>query len=224
MTVAAAKRALDLVLASLGLLLLAPVFAVVAIAVKLDSRGPVFFRQERVGRGGKHFRMIKFRTMVVDAERLGTNISPTRDPRLTRVGAFLRRAFLDEAPQLVNVLKGDMSLVGPRPETPDYAALFSPEERAILAVRPGMSGPSTLAYSRDEAAILAAQQDPNRYYEDHLLHERVRVDLEYLESPTPWQDIRILARTALLVVSELGDRRARSPDAAAVGHRDGQPA
>lgn len=213
MRVAAAKRAFDLLLSSIGLLLLAPVFAILAIAVKLDSRGPVFFCQERLGRGGERFRIIKFRTMVVGAERLGTNISTTRDPRLTRMGALLRRSFLDEAPQLFNVLKGEMSLVGPRPETPDYAALFTPDERRIFSMRPGMAGPSTVAYSRDEAAILARQEDPGRYYRDHLLHERVRVDLRYVEHPSLCQDLRILGQTALSVLSGLaalaGKRRRR---------------
>ena len=213
MTGRAAKRAFDLTFASVGLLLLAPVFLIVATAVKLDSRGPVFFTQERVGRDGRLFRMIKFRTMVVGAARLGTNISPTRDPRLTRVGAFLRRSFLDEAPQLWNVVKGDMSLVGPRPETPDYAALLSDHERAILSVRPGMTGPSTVAYSRDEAAILATQEDPESYYRNRLLHERVAVDLRYLDQPALSQDVRILARTALLVLRGLGVLP--SPDAVA---------
>jgi lipopolysaccharide/colanic/teichoic acid biosynthesis glycosyltransferase len=203
-TGAAGKRAFDLALSSVALLLLAPVFVIVALAVKLDSRGPVFFRQQRVGREGKPFAMIKFRTMVVGAAQLGTNVSPSCDPRLTRVGAFLRRCFLDEAPQLVNVLKGDMSLVGPRPETPDYAALLRPEEKAILRVRPGMTGPSTLAYSRDEAAILAGREDPERYYRDCLLHERACLDLRYLSRPAISEDIRILARTALLVLGGLG--------------------
>jgi lipopolysaccharide/colanic/teichoic acid biosynthesis glycosyltransferase len=197
----AAKRALDIALAALGLIVLAPVFAIVAIAVKVDSRGPVFFRQERVGRAGRLFRIIKFRTMVRDADRLAANVSTSRDPRLTRVGAFLRTSFLDEAPQLLNVLRGDMSLVGPRPETPEYAVLFTPEERRILAVRPGMAGPSTLAHSREEAAILARQPDPGRYYREHLLHERASTDLQYLEQPSLAEDIRILARTALFVVS-----------------------
>jgi lipopolysaccharide/colanic/teichoic acid biosynthesis glycosyltransferase len=200
-TLPAAKRTLDIALASTGLIVLAPVFAIIAIAVKVDSRGPVFFRQERVGRGGRLFRMIKFRTMVRDADRISANVSTSHDPRLTRVGAFLRRSFLDEAPQLLNVLKGDMSMVGPRPETPEFAALFTPDERRILAVRPGMAGPSTLAYSREEATLLARQADPGRYYREHLLHARASTDLRYLEQPSLTQDIQIMARTALFVVS-----------------------
>lgn len=212
MSVAAgAKRAFDIMVAAIALVLLVPVFVIVAIAIKLDSRGPVFFRQVRVGRAGASFRIVKFRTMIADAERWGANVSATQDPRVTRTGAFLRGSFLDEAPQLFNVLKGDMSVVGPRPETPEYAALLCGEERRVLSVRPGMAGPSTIAYSRDEAAILAGQADPDRYYREHLLHERVRADLEYLHAPTLSTDARILARTALMVVSGLRERCFGSP-------------
>ena len=198
-----AKRAFDAVVAALALLILSPVFAIVAIALKLDSRGPLFFTQERIGRGGRPFRMIKFRTMVTDGEQLGPNVSATRDPRITRVGALLRRCFVDEAPQLINVLRGDMSLVGPRPETPEYVALLSPEERRVLSVRPGMAGPSTLSYSREEPELLARQADPDRYYREHLLHMRVAADLAYLERPVLSEDVRILARTALFVLAGL---------------------
>jgi len=203
MTSSAAKRTFDAIVAALALLVLAPLFALVALAIKLDSRGPVFFTQERVGRGGRPFRMIKFRTMVADRDLLGPNVSATRDPRVTGVGALLRRSFIDEAPQLVNVLKADMSLVGPRPETPEYALLLTPEERLILSVRPGMAGPSTLAYSREEPAILAQQEDPDGYYRDRLLHQRVAADLEYLERPTLVEDVRILWLTALYLLSGL---------------------
>jgi lipopolysaccharide/colanic/teichoic acid biosynthesis glycosyltransferase len=198
-----AKRAFDVVVSCTGLVALSPALAAVAIAVKLDSRGPVLFVQRRVGRGGRPFGMLKFRTMVVGADRAGSNVSPTEDPRVTRVGAILRRSFLDEAPQLVNVLRGDMSLVGPRPETPDYAALLSPDERRILTIRPGMAGPSTLAYSSAEPALLAEHDDPDRFYRDHLLHARARADLAYLDRTGLAEDVRILAGTARLVLSGL---------------------
>jgi lipopolysaccharide/colanic/teichoic acid biosynthesis glycosyltransferase len=201
---AAAKRTFDVLVALAGLLVLAPVLGLIAVVVKLESRGPVLFRQERVGRYRKPFTLVKFRTMVADAERLGPNVSPTGDDRFTRVGVFLRRSFLDEAPQLLNVLKGDMSLVGPRPETPEYVELLTAEERGLLSVRPGMAGPSTLAYSAHEAAILAQQDDPDRYYRDQLLHDRASADLRYLDDPTLAGDIAILARTGLLVLCGLG--------------------
>jgi lipopolysaccharide/colanic/teichoic acid biosynthesis glycosyltransferase len=198
------KRAFDIAAALVVLLLLAPLLIVVALAVKLSSRGPVFFKQERIGRGGRRFRMLKFRTMVADAERLGPNVSATQDRRITAVGRMLRRCFLDEAPQLMNVLRGDMSLVGPRPETPEYVELLSPGQRRVLTIRPGMTGPSTIAFSAVEADILAAQDDPDRYYRDHLLHARISADLEYIEGASLGADLRILGRTALLVVAGMG--------------------
>jgi lipopolysaccharide/colanic/teichoic acid biosynthesis glycosyltransferase len=145
--------------------------------------------------------MLKFRSMVVDAPTLGSNVSPAGDPRVTRIGALLRKTYLDEMPQLLNVLMGDMSLVGPRPETPEYVAMYSPQERRVLAARPGMAGPSTLA-SESEAEVLARSADPYRFYVDHLLHERVRVDLEYLDRQSIWCDLGVLLRTLLMVVSE----------------------
>lgn len=208
---ATVKRTFDAAIASLALLLLAPVFIVAAIAIRLESPGPVFFRQERIGRHGKRFRMIKFRTMVADAARLGPNVSGARDPRVTRVGAFLRRSFIDEAPQFLNVLAGDMSLVGPRPETPEYVHLFTLEERRILSVRPGMAGPSTVAYSRDEPAILAQQADPDGYYRTHLLHQRVAADLTYVDRWTLATDMRILAMTAAYVLSGVARKYRGAP-------------
>jgi lipopolysaccharide/colanic/teichoic acid biosynthesis glycosyltransferase len=201
MTRALVKRAFDAAAAAVGLLVLAPLFAIVAVAIKLESRGPVFFTQERVGRAGRRFRIVKFRTMVADAD--GPNVSATHDRRITRIGGFLRRCFLDEAPQLLNVLRGDMSLVGPRPETPEYVALLSAEQRRVLSVRPGMTGPSALAYSPDEAAMLADHDDPDRYYRERLLHERVAADLRYLDNGGLREDLRILARTTVMVMAAL---------------------
>ena len=198
------KRAFDIAVALVVLIVLAPLLTLVAAAIKLSSRGPVFFKQERIGRGGRRFKMVKFRTMVANAERLGPNVSATQDRRITAVGRVLRRCFLDEAPQLLNVLRGDMSLVGPRPETPEYVSLLSPGQRRVLSIRPGMTGPSTLAFSAVEAEILAMQEDPDRYYRDYLLHDRISADLAYIERASLGADLRILGRTALLVVSGLG--------------------
>ena len=145
--------------------------------------------------------MFKFRTMIANAAQLGPNVSATGDSRLTHTNTLLRRSFIDEAPQLFNVLKGDMSLVGPRPETPEYIQLLTRQELRILAVRPGMAGPSTLEYSREEPAILARQDDPDGYYRTHLLHQRVAADLTYVDHSTLAADIGILARTAVFVVS-----------------------
>jgi lipopolysaccharide/colanic/teichoic acid biosynthesis glycosyltransferase len=197
------KRAFDIVVALVALIALAPVLALVALAVKLDSPGPVLFRQERVGRGGRAFLILKFRTMVRGAERLGPNVSATADARITSVGRMLRRCFLDEAPQFLNVLRGDMSIVGPRPETPEYVALMSEDERRILRLRPGMTGPSTLAYSAGEAAALALADDPDRLYREQVLHERIAADLTYLDRASLAADVRILAGTARLVLAGL---------------------
>ena len=196
------KRAFDFVVSLVALILLVPVLAIIALAVKVDSPGPVFYRQLRVRRGGQLFRLLKFRTMVVDADRLAPNVSATGDPRVTRVGRFLRRSYLDELPQLVNVLRGDMSLVGPRPETPEFVELYTPEERRVLRVRPGLIGPSTLAFM-DEAELLAEAADPVSYYRSTVLHDRVRADLGYLTRRSLAYDIRLLVVQALAILRRL---------------------
>lgn len=189
------KRILDVAGSALGILLLSPLFLLIAVAVKLDSSGPVFFGQERLGKGGRPFRIYKFRSMVTDAARLAANVSPTHDPRVTRVGRLLRRAFLDELPQLFNVLRGEMSLVGPRPETPEYVRLYTEAERGVLRVKPGMTGPSQIAYT-NEAEILAAAADPESFYVATILHDRARLDLEYADGrPTVLGDLRLIGKT-----------------------------
>ena len=193
------KRAFDLVVGGVSLVALSPLFAGVAAGIKLTSRGPVFYRQERLGRGGRPFRIWKFRTMVADADRLGPKVSPGNDPRITRVGAFLRRWYLDEFPQLFNVLAGQMSLVGPRPESSEYAAHWTPEERMVLSIRPGIVGPSTFGHM-DEGEVLARVDDPQAFYVEHILHDRVRLDLEYLDRGSVGYDVRFLARQAWAIV------------------------
>jgi lipopolysaccharide/colanic/teichoic acid biosynthesis glycosyltransferase len=195
-----AKRAFDLFVAGLALVVLAPLFLVLVAAVRIDSRGPVLFKQERVGLGGRPFRIHKIRSMVRDAERLAANVSASGDSRVTRVGAYLRRWHLDELPQLFNVLKGDMSLVGPRPETPEYVARYTEDELRVLAVKPGVAGPSTLAFM-DEPEILGAADDPEDYYVNHVLHERVRLDLRYLDRWSLLGDVRLLLRQVWVIVS-----------------------
>jgi lipopolysaccharide/colanic/teichoic acid biosynthesis glycosyltransferase len=182
-------------IAALGLVLLSPVLAVIAAAVRMSSRGPVVFRQVRIGLGGRPFEIYKFRTMVKGADRVAANVSPARDRRVTRVGRLLRASYLDELPQLVNVVQGDMSLVGPRPETPEFVALYDATERRVLEVRPGIVGPSTLAFM-DEAARLADADDPAAFYRTTLVHERVRLDLGYLERRSVRSDLRLLVRQA----------------------------
>jgi lipopolysaccharide/colanic/teichoic acid biosynthesis glycosyltransferase len=200
--IAPGKRVFDIAVSLAALILLVPVLAVIALLVKLSSPGPVFYRQRRVSRGGRLFQLFKFRTMVVGADRLAPNVSATGDPRVTRVGSFLRRSYLDELPQLLNVLRGDMSLVGPRPETPEFVDLYTPEERRVLTVRPGLAGPSTLAFM-DEAELLARAPDPVSFYETTVLHERVRADLAYLERRSIGYDIRLLAQQVMAIVGRL---------------------
>jgi lipopolysaccharide/colanic/teichoic acid biosynthesis glycosyltransferase len=173
-----------------------------ALAIALGSPGPVFYRQERVSQNGRPFRLLKFRTMVVGADRLAPNVSATGDPRITGIGRFLRYWYLDELPQLLNVLRGDMSLVGPRPETPEFVALYTQEERRVLSVRPGLAGPSTLAFM-DESELLAKAPDPVSYYVTTVLHDRVRADLTYLERCSIGYDIRLLCRQVLAIARRL---------------------
>jgi lipopolysaccharide/colanic/teichoic acid biosynthesis glycosyltransferase len=200
--IAAGKRLFDVAVSLTAIVLLVPVLVVIALLVKLGSPGPVLYRQQRVSRGGRLFELLKFRTMVAGADRMAANVSATGDPRVTRVGAFLRKSYLDELPQLVNVLRGDMSLVGPRPETPEFVALYSPEERRVLTVRPGLAGPSTLAFM-DEADLLATAPDPVAFYTTTVLHDRVRADLTYLERRSIGYDIRLLATQVLSIVRRL---------------------
>ncbi len=195
------KRVFDVCASIAGLIILSPLFVGIAIAIRCTSPGPALFRQLRIGFRGRPFTILKFRTMVAGAPSLGPNVSPADDPRVTRIGAFLRRRYLDEIPQLLNVVRGDMSLVGPRPETPEFVALYTPEERRVLEVRPGMAGPSTLAFE-SEAKVLAGTDDPYRYYVDRLLHERVEADLEYLERQSFLYDLHVLVKSVLTVLEE----------------------
>jgi len=189
----------DRVVAVVALVLLAPVELAIGAVVRLTSPGPVVYRQARIGQGGRPFQILKFRTMVDGADRLGANISPTGDPRVTRVGGFLRRWYLDELPQLVNVIRGDMRLVGPRPETPEYVALYTPRERRVLDVKPGLVGPSTLAFM-DEPERLAAAPEAAAHYERVLLHERVGLDLAYLDRRSSRSDLVLLFRQVAAIL------------------------
>ena len=194
-----AKRLFDLLAASFALLLLAPWMVLIAFAIKLDSMGPVFFRQERVGRGGVPFRIHKFRTMRADAGGEGRQLTVGADPRITRVGAFLRRSKLDELPQLIDVLAGSMSLVGPRPEVPRYVAHYPPALRAkLLSVRPGITDPTSIEY-RDEGALLARAADPEREYVEVVLPAKLRGAERYVDERSFAGDLRVIARTVRAV-------------------------
>jgi lipopolysaccharide/colanic/teichoic acid biosynthesis glycosyltransferase len=189
-----AKRCFDGLGAALGLALLLLPGLLVALAIRLDSPGPVFFRQTRVGRGGRLFRIHKFRTMRPDTEGLG-QLTVGADARITRVGAFLRAHRLDELPQLIDVLRGDMSLVGPRPEVPRYVAVYPAALRdRVLAVRPGITDPASLQF-RDEAALLAAAADPEREYVEVILPAKLAAAAAYADRASLWTDLTVVLRS-----------------------------
>lgn len=202
------KRLWDVFLASLALAILSPFFLIVAVLIKLDSRGPVFFKGVRIGRYGRPFRIFKFRTMVPDAERLGGPSTADDDPRITRVGRLLRKRKLDEIPQLINILKGEMSLVGPRPEVPRYVAMYTPEETAILTVRPGLTDWASI-WNVDEGAVLKGSADPEKTYTEQIRTEKLRLQLKYVRERSFWKDIAILFLTLKAV---LIPRSGKAPD------------
>lgn len=202
------KRVFDLLGAAVALTLLWPLFVAVALWIKLDSPGPVFFRQQRVGRQGRLFAIHKFRTMVADAPARGPQLTVGDDPRITRAGAFLRRSKLDELAQLIDVLAGDMSLVGPRPELPAYLARVPAALRhAVLAVRPGITDPVSLDLA-DESALLARAADPEREYVEVLLPQKLRAAAAYAERATLGTDLRVIGRTLGVLWSRLVSARA----------------
>lgn len=188
------QRAFDLAAASLGLLVLSPLLLVIAVAVAASSPGPMFFRQERIGLHGVPFRIVKFRTMRVDAEAVGGQLTVEGDPRITRVGRWLRASKLDELPQLINVVRGEMALVGPRPEVPRYVALYDDDQRRVLDVRPGITDPASIRY-RDENAVLARADDPEAAYVDVVMPHKLELNLAYLERRTLASDIGVILAT-----------------------------
>jgi len=196
------KRLFDILFSFIGLLLLQPFFIVIAIMIKVDSTGPVFFRQGRVGKNFKPFMIYKFRTMVLDAENKGLHITSGGDNRITRVGRILRRFKVDELPQLYNVLKGDMSLVGPRPEVIRYVEWYKEDYERILSVRPGITDISSMTF-RNEESILQGSDDPERYYVHVLLPEKMRLAREYIQKVSFFYDVRLIFKTLYKIVFQL---------------------
>lgn len=188
------KRLFDIVASFIGIILLSPFLIIIAIFIKLGSNGPVFFKQERVGLKGKHFLILKYRTMIVDAEKYGKQITVGKDNRITAVGSFLRKYKLDELPQLINVLKGDMSLVGPRPEVPRYVKLYSKEQLKVLDVRPGITDLASLRYS-DENELLGTVENPEEYYINVIMKDKLDLNLEYIDKSNVFYDIVIILKT-----------------------------
>ena len=193
------KRAFDLIVALLAVLVLLPLLVILALAVALTSPGGAFFAQTRVGRGGQEFRLLKFRSMRPGSEAKGQLTVGGRDPRITAVGHFLRNTKLDELPQLINVLKGEMSLVGPRPEVPKYVALYTPEQRKVLDVRPGLTDYASLEYF-EENALLGASENPEETYIQEVMPAKLALNAKYIQDMGLGTDLKILLRTAGRIV------------------------
>lgn len=190
-----AKRLFDIIFSFLGLIITALLLGLIAVLIKIGSKGLVFFRGTRVGRNGKPFKMFKFRTMMTGAEKLGGPSTAEDDPRLTKIGKFLKKFQLDELPQLINVLKGEMSFVGPRPEVPFYVKMMSEEEKKIiLSVRPGMTDLASL-WNFHEGEILKGSSDPEKTYMEKIRPEKLRLQIKYVESRSFWVDIKIIFKT-----------------------------
>ena len=197
-----AKRATDLLLATAGFVLFCPPLLILMALVKLDSKGPAFYRGKRAGRFGRPFDVLKLRTMVANAEQLGGAESPADDPRITRIGSFLRRYKFDELPQLLNVIKGDMSLVGPRPEVLDEVRRYTPRELQLLAVRPGITDWASIKF-RNEDEILRGSQDPHLAYHEKIRPDKIRLGLEYVEKRSMLVDFEILLHTLRAVIFDV---------------------
>ncbi len=195
------KRVMDIVISGGALLVIWPVLLLIAVAIKIDDPGPVFYRQVRVGRNGKTFRIFKFRTMVVDADKKGLQITVGRDHRITRVGALLRKTKLDELAQLINVFTGEMSFVGPRPEVPKYVDLYTPYQRQVLLVRPGITDYASIAY-RNENDMLEGAEDPERMYIDVIMPDKIELNMKYLREISPLADIRLIFSTIIAVIRD----------------------
>lgn len=193
------KRTFDVIASGLGLLLLSPLFLIIAIWVKADSPGPVFYRQTRVGRGNRDFRLFKFRSMRVGSDKKGLITVGGHDPRVTRSGYYIRKYKLDELPQLINVFTGDMSLVGPRPEVRKYVDLYTPQQLHVLDVRPGITDLASIRY-RNENELLEQAADPEQYYREVVMQDKLRINSEYIADRSFFKDIKIIFLTFWAIV------------------------
>ena len=188
------KQVFDVVAAFVVLFLALPLWALVAFLIKVDSPGPVFYKGKRVGKDGRLFFIYKFRTMTADAPQRGPGITRDGDPRVTRIGRFLRKLKIDEMPQLINVLRGEMSIIGPRPEDPRYVRLFPKEYQEILRVRPGMASPAFIRYRHEEEVLASAEEDPEDFYIRQVLPEKLKLDLEYVRRQSFAYDLVVFLR------------------------------
>ena len=195
------KRSMDIVISGCALAVIWPVLVLIALAIKIDDPGPVFYRQVRVGRNGKEFRIFKFRTMIVDADKKGLAITVGRDNRITRMGRLLRKTKLDELAQLINVFTGEMSFVGPRPEVPKYVNMYTPYQRQVLLVRPGITDYASIAY-RNENDMLEGAEDPEKMYIDVIMPDKIELNMKYLHEISPLADIRLIFSTIAAVIKD----------------------
>ena len=195
------KRFFDIVASGLGLISLSPIFLFVAIWIKLDSDGPIFYRQVRVGRYNKDFRIFKFRSMRVGSDKGSLVTIGGRDSRVTSPGYYIRKYKLDELPQLINVFKGDMSLVGPRPEVRHYVNYWTPEQMHVLDVRPGITDPASIKF-RNENELLEKAEDPEKYYIEVIMQEKIKLYLEYVDHASFWYDIKLIFQTFWVILKE----------------------
>ncbi|MBQ8046239.1 MAG: sugar transferase [Bacteroidales bacterium] len=195
------KRIFDILASGFGLLVLSPIFLIMAIWIKLDSNGHVFYRQVRVGRHNKDFRIFKFRSMRVGSDKGSLVTIGGRDPRITRSGYFIRKFKLDELPQLINVFVGDMSLVGPRPEVRHYVDYWTEEQMHVLDVRPGITDPASIKF-RNENELLETAEDPEKYYIEVIMQEKIKLYLEYVEKSSFWYDIKLIFKTFWVIITE----------------------
>lgn len=193
------KRFFDIVVSLLGILITSPILLVVSVLIKLTSKGPVFYKQERIGKGEKPFFILKFRTMVVNADQQGLKITVGGDKRITGVGKFLRKSKLDELPQLFNVFVGQMSLVGPRPEVAEYVSLYNEEQRKVLSVRPGITDYASVCF-RNENEILAEAEDPQKEYIEHIMPLKLRYNAKYIEEMSVWTDLKLIFLTLYVIL------------------------
>lgn len=195
------KRLFDIIASGCGLLLLSPILLLLAVWVKLDSEGPVFYKQVRVGKGNKDFYLFKFRSMRIGSDKKGLITVGGHDPRVTRSGYYIRKYKLDELPQLINVFKGDMSLVGPRPEVRHYVNYWTPEQMHVLDVRPGITDPASIKF-RNENELLEKAEDPEKYYIEVIMQEKIKLYLEYVDHASFWYDIKLIFQTFWVIVKE----------------------
>lgn len=195
------KRLFDVIASGCGLIVLSPIFVVMTIWIKWDSSGPVFYRQIRVGRNNKDFRIFKFRSMRTGSDKGSLVTIGGRDPRVTRSGYFIRKFKLDELPQLINVFLGDMSLVGPRPEVRHYVDYWTPEQMHVLDVRPGITDPASIKF-RNENELLDKAENPEKYYIEVIMQEKIKLYLEYVENASFWYDINLIFKTFKVIVME----------------------